>query len=70
MRMGQFSRSTHDFGPSLAVLKPANNNPGSTVPIELLDPSLALTEAQRKEMSSDIRDLYNMYRGEREFFTS
>jgi hypothetical protein len=69
MRMGQFSRTSHDFGPSLSVVKPANNNPGSTIPIELLDPSLALTEAQQREMAGDIRDLFNMYRGEREYYT-
>lgn len=70
MRMGEFSRTTHGFAPSLSVVKSVNNDPGSQIPVELLDPALALSAAQQREMASDIRDLYNMYRGEREFFSS
>ena len=68
MRSGQFSRLTHQFGASLDVVKPKNNDPGSVIPPELLDRALALTESQRRELAQDIQDLYNLYRGERDMF--
>lgn len=68
MRSGQFSRMTHSFGPSLDVVKTPNNDPGSVIPPELLDKALALTTAQQQELSSDILDLFNLYRGERDLF--
>lgn len=67
MRQGQFSRSSHSFGASLDVVKTPNNDPGSVIPPELLDRALALTEAQQQELARDIQDLYNLYRGERDF---
>jgi hypothetical protein len=68
MRMGTFSRLTHSFGPSLSVIKPKNNDPGSVIPPELLDRALGLNESQRRELAQDIQDLYNLYRGERDLF--
>lgn len=67
MRQGQFSRSVHGFGPSLDVVKSPNNDPGSVIPPELLDKALALTQAQQQELARDIADLYNLYRGERDY---
>lgn len=69
MRVGQFSRLTHSFGPSLDVVKPPDNDPGSVIPPQLFDPSLSLTDRQRRELAEDIRDLYNLYRGERDFLS-
>lgn len=69
MRMGSFSRTTHIYGPSLAVVKPPDNNPGSVIPPELMDPALKLTEKEQQELADRIADLYNIYRGEREYFT-
>lgn len=57
---------THGFSPSLSVVKPSNNDPGSVIPPELLDAALKLTEAQRQELARDIQDLFNLYRGERD----
>lgn len=68
MRSGQFSRMTHAFGPSLDVVKPKNNDPGSVIPPELMDAALKLSESQRRELAQDIQDLYNLYRGERDLF--
>ena len=66
MRSGQFSRMTHSFGPSLDVVKSRNNDPGSTIPPELLDASLKLSLAQQADLARDIQDLFNLYRGERD----
>lgn len=66
MRSGEFSRMTHGFGPSLSVVKPKNNNVGSTIPAELLDSALKLSLSQQAELARDIADLYNLYRGERD----
>ena len=68
MRSGQFSRLTHQFGASLDVVKPKNNDPGSVIPPELLDRALALTESQRRELAHDIQELYNLLRGGRDMF--
>lgn len=68
MRMGQFSRTGMTFGQSLSVVKPRDNNPGSVVPSELFDPALELTEEQRLELVERIEDLFDVYRGERDFF--
>lgn len=67
MRQGQFSRNMHSFGPSLNVVKSPNNDPGSVIPPELLDKALSLTLAQQQELAQNIQDLYNLYRGERDF---
>lgn len=69
MRMGSFSRSTHEYGPSLSIAKPADNNPGSIIPPELMDPALKLNEQQQRELAERIRDLYDIYKGEREYYT-
>lgn len=53
---------------SLAVVKTPNNNPGSVIPPELLDPALDLTEKQKQELAERIRDLYDMYRGQRDYY--
>lgn len=66
MRFGQFSRMSHSFSQALDVVKTPNNDPGSVIPPELLDRALALTEAQQQELAADIRDLFNLYRGERD----
>ena len=59
---------SHGFTASLDVVKPRNNDPGSAVPPELLDAALKLTLGQQAELAADIRDLYNLYRGERDLF--
>lgn len=68
MRSGFFSRSQVLYGPSMSVVKPPDNDPGSYLSPELLDPLLALTEAQMYDLQSRIDDLYAMLRGERQFF--
>jgi hypothetical protein len=68
MRMGQFSRQVHSYGTALDVVKPRNNNPGSVIPPELLDPDLKLNEKQKQDLASRILDLFNVYRGERDFY--
>jgi hypothetical protein len=52
---------------ALAITKAPDNNPGSVIPPELLDPALALTEAQKQDLAQRIKDLYDMYRGQRDF---
>lgn len=69
MRVGQFSRTSHQYGQALSVVKPPDNKPGSAIPPELMDPSLKLNEQQQRELAERIRDLYNIYKGEREFYT-
>lgn len=69
MRFGTFSRTSHQYGQALAVAKPPDNNPGSVIPPELMDPALKLDESQQRDLAERIRDLYNIYRGEREYYT-
>jgi hypothetical protein len=69
MRTGQFSRTTHEYGQALSVVKPPDNNPGSIIPPELMDPALKLNQEQQRELADRIRDLYMIYKGEREFYT-
>lgn len=69
MRMGSFSRVSHEYGASLSVVKPPDNNPGSIIPPELMDPALKLTEEEQRELAQRIADLYAIYRGEREYYT-
>lgn len=66
MRMGQFSRVSHEYGASLGVVKPPKNDFGKNYPTEL--DGLGLTEAQREELTQRIRDLFETYKGEREFY--
>lgn len=68
MRIGSFSRTTHVYGQSLSVVHPPDNDPGSVIPPELLDPSLRLSEKEQHELAQRIADLYAIYRGEREFY--
>lgn len=68
MRTGEFSRMTHSYGQALSVVKTPNNDPGSTIPPELLDAALKLSLSQQAELARDIQDLYNLYRGERDMF--
>jgi hypothetical protein len=68
MRSGEFSRMTVQYGTALAFVKPRNNNYGSVVPSELLDPSLDLTEGQRRDLARDVQDLFELYRAERDFY--
>lgn len=67
MRYGQFTRAFHEFGASLSVVKPRNNDPGSYVHPSLLDPALKLTLEQQQELAQDILDLFNLYKYERDF---
>jgi len=69
MRQGTFSRNDIIYGPSLSVVKPPKNDPGSYIVPELLDPSLALTQAQQYDLQGRIDDLYAILRGERDFLT-
>lgn len=68
MRQGTFSRDVIRYGPSLSVVKPPLNDPGSYILPELMDPALALTEAQQYDLQQRIQDLYNLLRGEREYY--
>jgi hypothetical protein len=68
VRSGQFSRDVVPYGGSLSVVKPDNNDPGSYIDVELLSPSLALNESQQNDLQSRIDDLYNMLRGERDWY--
>lgn len=70
MRIGSFSRTTHEYGGALGVIKPPDNNPGSVIPPELMDPSLHLTEAQQQDLAQRILDLYRMYQAEREYYAT
>lgn len=69
MRMGSFVRDQIQYGQSLSVKKPPNNNPGSRIVPELLDPSLDLNLSQQEDLQSRIDSLYQTLRGEREWFT-
>lgn len=69
MRIGQFSRTTLDYGASLSIAKPADNDYGSTIPAALKDPSLQLTDAQVQDLNQRIQDLFNVYRGERQWYS-
>lgn len=66
MRQGTFSRSAISYGASMSVVKPPDNDPGSYIQPELLDPALALTLAQQYDLQSRIDDLYAIFRGERD----
>ena len=68
MRIGSFSRQTMTYGPSLSVVKPSNNDPGSAIVPELLDPALALTDQQQQDLQARIDDLYAALRGERQLY--
>lgn len=68
MRQGTFSRTAITYGASLSVVKPPNNDPGSYIQPELLDPSLALTTAQQYDLQGRIDDLYAILRGERDLY--
>jgi hypothetical protein len=69
MRIGQFSRTSLDYGAVTDVAKPADNDYGSVIPNALQDPSLALTDAQKQDLTQRIQDLFNVYRGAREWYT-
>ena len=69
MRIGRFSRTGLDYGAATDVVKPANNDYGSIMPDALNDPTLKLTEAQKQELVQRINDLFNVYRGAREWYT-
>jgi hypothetical protein len=68
MRQGQFSRSAVQYGQSLSLAKPPDNDPGSYIVGELKDPALALTLAQQYELQARIDDLYAIMKGEREYY--
>ncbi len=68
MRQGTFSRSVVQYGASLSVIKPPFNDVGSYLAPELLDPSLALTEAQQRQLQGQIDDLYLIFRGEQQSY--
>jgi len=68
MRSGQFSRDVVPYGPSLSVVKPKNNDPGSYIDVELLSPALALNQGQQNDLQGRIDDLYAMLRGERDWY--
>lgn len=67
MRTGQFSRASHAYGASLSIVKPRNNDPGSYIAPELLNPNLGLTLEQQQELGQDILDLFSLYRYERDY---
>lgn len=66
MRIGSFSRVTHEYGASLSVVKPPKNNFGKAYPPELDD--LELTRAEREELTQRIADLFSSYQAEREYY--
>lgn len=68
VRSGSFSRDEQMYGMALGAVKPPDNNPGSIIPPELQDPALKLTEEQKLDLAQRIQDLYDMYRGQRDFF--
>ena len=67
MRSGQFTRASHNYGASLSIVKPRNNDPGSYMPPEFLDPRHKLTLEQQEELSQDVADLFNLYKYERDY---
>lgn len=68
MRAGAFTRVTHDYGASLSIVKPPDNNFGKPYPPELDD--LELTDAEREELTQRIEDLLASYQAEREYYGS
>lgn len=67
-RMGGFSRGSVGYGLPLSFVKPRDNNyQANRWAPELLDPALNLTDAQRQELQDRIDELYNVYRGERDY---
>lgn len=70
MRQGNFSRGEVLYGHALSIAKPPNNDPGSYIAPELLDPSLALTQAQQYDLQARIDDLYMIMKGEREYYAA
>jgi hypothetical protein len=66
--MGQFSRDIIQYGQALAVVKPPNNDPGSYIDDALLNPALGLDLGMQYELQARIDDLYNIMRGERDWF--
>ncbi len=68
MRQGTFSRTQVQYGASLSVVKPPKNDPGSYLSRELLDPSLALTQAQQYQLQGQIDDLFSIMRGEQQIY--
>ena len=70
MRQGRFSRDQINYGASLSVVKPKDNDPGSYLVPELLSPALALTQAQQYDLQQRIDDLYALLRGERDWYAT
>lgn len=66
MRSGQFSRASHEYGASMSMVKPRNNDPGSHIPPELLNPHLGLTLEQQEELAQDVGDLFALYKYDRD----
>lgn len=67
MRSGVFSRASHEYGASLSVVKPRNNDPGSYIAPELMNPNLGLTLEQQEELAQDVLDLFSLYKYERDY---
>ncbi len=64
MRTGQFTRGSHNWGASLSVVKPKNNDPGDLTPPESLNPQLELLVKQLQQGDDDVIDLLGMLGGD------
>lgn len=62
MRTGQFTRASHEYGASLSIVKPKNNDPGDLTPPENLDWRKTFTQAQWEELTEDSEEILDILR--------
>lgn len=62
MRVGQFTRASHEYGASLTIVKPRNNDPGDVTPPENYDYNDVFTKEQWEELTEDSEAIMDILR--------
>lgn len=62
MRTGQFTRASHDYGASLSIVKPKNNDPGDPTPPENVNWQTQFTKEQWAELTEDTEEILDILR--------
>lgn len=62
MRTGQFTRATHDYGASMSIVKPKNNDMGDLTPPENYDYKSVFTKEQWEELTEDTTEILDVLR--------
>ena len=62
MRTGQFTRATHEYGASLSIVKPKNNDPGDLTPPESVDWNDSFTKEQWEQLTTGADEIMDILR--------